>query len=599
MTKDRPLGERTHFFEPEEDHISRQANAPPLESLNDCSDEKHSRHIPEDFLARTTTAAFAGKRTPIRSFLVACAAQCGISPTSDEVKEILAAVRKNRVSCAGDFTTVTYSEASLAMKIPLALYKKMMQELDVAPIIGESKLADEIDELDKDPNSTPRDLHNLILDRRAPSLRGRKMPKRPRLRFNDIYPVANSDATSALDPLVEGGVPDIPFKYRLKHDDIKEKNPRLFNELEQFIDFMTVKFFGQQEPRCRLVTALKYEENVRGCLGWIHYQKKFPVEELSLSTIFPRSNKKSVRNGFDFIQFVVNIRKASPRYESMSIRSLIQLAKFLFRDETESEKANGDRPYQDIPVVVELRKMANDCKTRASTAPLVTDEKLKWLSWPDYLKVSKYLQLECCLRDSNGKKRPETAVAWSIQNFILFSFLSCCPDRQRTIRELELGKTLIREDNGTYFVRHGPEDYKTGAVYGPRPPLRLSPKVCKFLDLWLDKEIGWRGKLNPQHNYVFTQKNGKKALTEQGVYKAFTGCTYRITGKQTNPHLVRDMIITHLRSQQASEAQMEALALFMGHSVHIQKSVYDRRTVEQKVAPAVELIQELNAGLLE
>jgi hypothetical protein len=48
-------------------------------------------------------------------------------------------------------------------------------------------------------------------------------------------------------------------------------------------------------------------------------------------------------------------------------------------------------------------------------------------------------------------------------------------------------------------------------------------------------------------------------------------------GKKTNPHLVRDMIVTHIRSGDASEAQLEALAIFMGHSIETQKAHYDRR----------------------
>ena len=68
------------------------------------------------------------------------------------------------------------------------------------------------------------------------------------------------------------------------------------------------------------------------------------------------------------------------------------------------------------------------------------------------------------------------------------------------------------------------------------------------------------------------------------------------TGKKTNPHLLRDMIVTHVRdSPDVSERDLEALALFMGHSVSMQKSSYDRRTLDQKVAPAVSLLQSINS----
>ena len=53
------------------------------------------------------------------------------------------------------------------------------------------------------------------------------------------------------------------------------------------------------------------------------------------------------------------------------------------------------------------------------------------------------------------------------------------------------------------------------------------------------------------------------------------------------------MIVTHVRETNASEKQLEALALYMGHSIQMQRTSYDRRTLNQKVAPAIELLQSL------
>ena len=55
------------------------------------------------------------------------------------------------------------------------------------------------------------------------------------------------------------------------------------------------------------------------------------------------------------------------------------------------------------------------------------------------------------------------------------------------------------------------------------------------------------------------------------------------------------MIITHVRGQGvASDNELEALAMYMGHSSAIQKGTYDRRTTSQKVAPAVNLMSLVN-----
>lgn len=37
----------------------------------------------------------------------------------------------------------------------------------------------------------------------------------------------------------------------------------------------------------------------------------------------------------------------------------------------------------------------------------------------------------------------------------------------------------------------------------------------------------------------------------------------------------------------------------MGHSVAVQRASYDRRTLTQKVAPAVDLMQKVNGALQE
>ena len=252
--------------------------------------------------------------------------------------------------------------------------------------------------------------------------------------------------------------------------------------------------------------------------------------------------------------------------------------------------AGDERPYERIPVVRELRRLALDASGRSKTAPRVADEAAKWLEWGEYLRVVESLRAECSSRTADGKLRSTTAIAWSIQTYLIFAILSCVPDRQRTIRELSVGTTLRRDaSTGQWLIRHGAADYKTGKDYGERPPLVIAPRVSAVVDLFVAG--GWRDALSPQHDCLFTMKNGSRPLSTQSVYRLFTSAAHRITGKRTNPHLVRDMIITHLRSEaNTTERELEALALYMGHSLQTQRTTYDRRSAAQKVAPAVELL---------
>ena len=55
----------------------------------------------------------------------------------------------------------------------------------------------------------------------------------------------------------------------------------------------------------------------------------------------------------------------------------------------------GFKAYSDLPIVSELRGLANRARVASKVASRSSDETLKWLSWPDFLKVVQQLRLEC------------------------------------------------------------------------------------------------------------------------------------------------------------------------------------------------------------
>jgi hypothetical protein len=186
---------------------------------------------------------------------------------------------------------------------------------------------------------------------------------------------------------------------------------------------------------------------------------------------------------------------------------------------------------------------------------------LKWQDWPTFLATVRELRRECAgLAADGATPRGRKAVAWSLQRYLIFAIFSCVPDRQRTLRELEVGRTLVREE-GRWLIRHGPGDYKTGRSYGERPPLVIAPDIYPELEAFIGE---WRAELEPSHNLLFTQRSGGP-LTDKSLYELFWKVSYRLTGRRTNPHLLRDSIVTFLRgSGNASERELEALSLYMG-----------------------------------
>jgi hypothetical protein len=135
-------------------------------------------------------------------------------------------------------------------------------------------------------------------------------------------------------------------------------------------------------------------------------------------------------------------------------------------------------------------------------------------------------------------------VAASLQRYLIVAILSVVPDRQRTLRELEVGRTLLQQDDGNWVIKHAAADYKTGKKYGDRPPLLIAPSIYPELEAFIST---WRQELSPQTTLLFCKSRTGQPLDEDALNDIFRKAALRLTGKATHPHLVRNMIVTHLR----------------------------------------------------
>ena len=327
----------------------------------------------------------------------------------------------------------------------------------------------------------------------------------------------------------------------------------------------------------------------------------------------------------------------------------------------------------DLPIVIELRRLHREAGSRGKKAPRSSDEDKKWLDWSEYLKVIQLLKSDLtemirefdeksrlfkmtdgeiddgyvalvAKRDEDesgvgsdeaseggkkGRRRKSSSssarlaaakslqvqrheIANTFQRYLILSFFACIPDRQRTFRELELGKNFFRVENNdgvsNWIIKHTADDYKTGSTYGERPPLPLTVALTIEIDDFIDR---WRPSFlrpstsdgprftdghGPTSSFLFLQPRTGNPLTANSVYQIVSRSCYKYKQKKTNPHLLRDMIVTHVRqNSDASEKELEALALFMGHSIQMQRDSYDRRTLDQKVSPAIKLMRDMNA----
>lgn len=401
--------------------------------------------------------------------------------------------------------------------------------------------------------------------------------------------------------------------YGLKKEKIP---PKLDAELKEFMTYMTERNPLSQEPPIRHSTAEIYFRHATLFCGWwlstYAVDLSLNIENVSLQDVFPTKEKIGAASLYDFVKWLKQERGISDSYEANFLRGISKLAKFRFSAESSSDPSYGEKSFEDIHVVREIRKLHRDANRRQRLAPRVSDEDKKWLSWPEYLNVVQKSKM--CLEEEltafrsvveDRKARglgtdqcdlPATMlakqrkIAQLFQRYLVLALFATVPDRQRTFRELELDRTLLREADG-WVIKHGPEDYKTGSSYGDRPPLQVSPALTKYIDTFIAE---WRCHFKPQGRQLFVQPRTGKPFTGDSIYDRVARACYEYTGKKTNPHLLRDSVVTHVRGTNASEKELEALALFMGHSINMQRSSYDRRSLKQKVSPAVDLLQSIS-----
>eukprot|EP00884_Botryococcus_braunii_P009276 jgi/Botrbrau1/1834/Bobra.146_1s0029.2 len=539
-------------------------------------------------------------------------------------EELVSRLRDEWVDSAGDLISLDQEQAHV-LKVPMRLILALRQQLRVAPPEqDEMRSADDVmqnsydrkgrrartpalmdeEEIEKEEegrkveeeeraagallvkgpeeegaaSGTPLDPQTAQQDRQLwwdDFIGNRRAPLARRFNFGSAYKVKVTGRRNISE-------------YRLKEE---EMSAELKQELTELRRFCTTQFYGQQDSPIAPVTAAKNEDHLRRALGWAVQELGVPAGEVRLRHLIPSASKDGVQISFKYLLFLSADRHVSSTTATFAIRSLIAAAKFLYHES--STPGATSRTYGDLEVVTGLRSMIKEVRRKGKVESRAAQQELKWLDWPQLLEVVQHLREECAGRDSRGCKRTAAAVAWSLQRFLIFAILTSVPDRQRTLRELEVGRTLFKEGE-RWLIRHRASDYKTGRVYGERAPLYLAPHLYPELEAFIHR---WRAALQPKHDFLFSQRNGAP-MTTQGLYKVFYTTSFRLTGKKTNPHLVRDSIVTYLRGSKTSERDLEALAMYMGHSVEEQRATYDRRTKAAKVGPAVELLESLLVGAI-
>lgn len=179
----------------------------------------------------------------------------------------------------------------------------------------------------------------------------------------------------------------------------EEVTPRLRAELDEFASFSTGRFYGQRVEPISDATLRVDLQHFKSMLGWLHRHRGVPLEDLSLRSMFPTSEERSVALAFDFVEFLANERGANARTQFNALMSCVHAVRFLYHDESKpslpSPGAPRVAPYGDLPLMRALKALSAKAHRAAKRAPLVADERLKWLEWDEFLALTADLRADC------------------------------------------------------------------------------------------------------------------------------------------------------------------------------------------------------------
>lgn len=412
-------------------------------------------------------------------------------------------------------------------------------------------------------------------------------------------------------------------------------------------EFENLEFFLKNERHCRSITAERTIQALEKLWGWLYQNKNLSIKDLNFYLLIGEvSPKKDIEDFEQINQYFIDRgqKELQQKKQAKYIKTLLQeyfihrkiensgtkettvaavtsLAKYCYKDITDVDNAMD---YEDILLIRSLRIYQRNLPKRSKK---MIDLRF---TWEEVIKVRDRLKQEADIHNytslNNGGtikfiKRPKTAIATSMQRFLILCFFTVIPpDRARTFRELEIGKTLkhgIRSSSGftdvenlkdrssaKYYINLKPEDYKTGDTYGefwgelPNEVFEDGTTFYEYLNKWIYE--GWRDVLlnGLKHNFMFCQSR-KGGKIEYGKINYMVSSIFLSkTGIPMFPHRLRHIFCSYINELDISQKERDSIAFWMHHSPEMAKATYTHQDMEQKLQAGVELMRKIKPAAL-
>lgn len=327
---------------------------------------------------------------------------------------------------------------------------------------------------------------------------------------------------------------------------------------------------------------------------------------------------------------------AKSLYTSIDVlRIFLVVAQFIYRERSQSVSINR---HQDVPIVQLLRQQLAEAQAmvkeqRSSQPPP------KNLDWTDFLALVETMRQQgsfdvihlfpASRSDTNpSPNRALVALAHVYQCFLLSAFLCYLPpQRQQIWRNLQflVGSRpdsseiyanqnseisgYIYKENEQWWLYLLRDDYKTSKAYQDLlikvPNIQYPHDRCfyQYLDEWLfelefatrkgvERINGLRQVFSPQHEYFFTQRNGKRFVHASNFNKLLQSSALDILGEPLTPELLRSMFAKYIFSQDV-DAKIASLAALMAKTSKKNGEIYDLWLDSESIKVGVQIAEKV------
>ncbi|MTF40320.1 hypothetical protein [Cyanobacterium aponinum] len=263
-------------------------------------------------------------------------------------------------------------------------------------------------------------------------------------------------------------------KYALNQKDLPNKIKTQIQDLKTFCTGQYVPH--RQDKKMRQVTFKNHVWHIQSYLGWLVKYRDYSPEELDIN-LFLDLNLLN-----EFIGWGINDKGNTSAWANGFCECALNIAKWKYAPDSKQPM------YRDIPIIGELRMINNTLRHQyeeEKKANLKQKKEEKEMTFEQCQALVKYLRQCCAERNSYGSKRTDITIVRSYLRYLLVAIFTYCPIRQREVRELELGRTIYRMEQG-YRIILEPDDNKTKDKRDFMLSKILPPYVLADLTNWLD-----------------------------------------------------------------------------------------------------------------